>query len=526
MRYQPVPPLVRRWLAALLSLLLGLGPLATPAYAGLTPLADEPINIKNQAKPNIILTVDDSTSMLYDFLPDYVVGSKFCRDATGASMAFCGYSGSPANAGPGGQYVSPQYIWAQPARRDAEHRRRAIPGVCDRRQRSARQFQPKAVYQQRSRGRMQSHAHFPNPPTCTGGIDPGALPGISIYPVASGSPKAGLPYEYWLLWPAPVHNSALNHMYYNPRLTYDPPANSDATSFPQMDAGNTTNWTKVRADPFTTADPLDCSSEPCVDLTANVIVGQWCNSDWTQGNDDSGLPFVTNPGHCRNNGLVAAAAAGAPAAIGDYMYPWAPASITPNDVTTKVDTSVVSISPPTNASVEGVHGPGRRTRNFSTKTTTSCGATSPAPTGPRPARRFRKPVPTRSRRRPARPTGPANLRRGGEWRLWRGRGRGILQRNVDGQLLRLSGRRTMHGLGGRRSVHRVGCERQMYGLRRERPMHRIHRRPMQRHGQWDLFGSATAFAMASPTACAVAAWRRHVRIRRHAAAPPRPRATV
>ncbi len=86
MRYQPVPPLVRRWLAALLSLLLGLGPLATPAYAGLTPLADEPINIKNQAKPNIILTVDDSTSMLYDFLPDYVIGD-LGPDKTGVAVA-------------------------------------------------------------------------------------------------------------------------------------------------------------------------------------------------------------------------------------------------------------------------------------------------------------------------------------------------------------------------------------------------------------------------------------------------------
>ena len=95
MRYQPVPPLVRRWLAALLSLLLGLGPLATPAYAGLTPLADEPINIKNQAKPNIVLTVDDSTSMLFDFLPDYIINA-YCRDDTGAMNANCG--------DPGGQY--------------------------------------------------------------------------------------------------------------------------------------------------------------------------------------------------------------------------------------------------------------------------------------------------------------------------------------------------------------------------------------------------------------------------------------
>ncbi len=325
MRYQPVPPLVRRWLAALLSLLLGLGPLATPAYAGLTPLADEPINIKNQAKPNIILTVDDSTSMLYDFLPDYVV-SKFCRDGSGAMNAPCGYSGSPANAGPGGQYVSPQYIWEQPAVATLSTIAAPFPAYATGAGAVPASFSPQLFTNSGPGAGCNLTPVFPNPPSCTGGIDPGALPGIANYAAASGSPQAGLPYEYWELWPAPVHNSALNHMYYNPRLTYDPPANPDATSFPQMDAGNTSNWTKVRADPFTTADPLDCSSEPCVDLTANVIVGQWCNSDWTQGNDDSGAPFVTNPGIAATNGLIAAASAGAPAAIGDYMYPWAPDS--------------------------------------------------------------------------------------------------------------------------------------------------------------------------------------------------------
>src|SRR5664279_5901255 len=76
MPYQSTSSLLRRWLAGLLALMIGLGPLATPAYAALTPLADEPLNIKNQAKPNIVLTVDDSTSMLYDFLPDYVASNK------------------------------------------------------------------------------------------------------------------------------------------------------------------------------------------------------------------------------------------------------------------------------------------------------------------------------------------------------------------------------------------------------------------------------------------------------------------
>ena len=68
MAYNLMPPLFRRWLAGVLAVMLGLGPLA-PAYAALTPLADEPLAVKNSAKPNIVLTVDDSTSMLFDFLP-------------------------------------------------------------------------------------------------------------------------------------------------------------------------------------------------------------------------------------------------------------------------------------------------------------------------------------------------------------------------------------------------------------------------------------------------------------------------
>ena len=63
------------------------------------------------------------------------------------------------------------------------------------------------------------------------------------------SPKAGLEYEYWTMWPAPVHNSEFNHIYYNPRLTYEPPLRANGSSFPQMNAANTVNWTKVPADP-------------------------------------------------------------------------------------------------------------------------------------------------------------------------------------------------------------------------------------------------------------------------------------
>ncbi len=248
-----------------------------------------------------MLTVDDSTSMLFDFLPDYVIG-LYCRDGTGKMNALCGSfdSNFDLSAINHGRYRTAGYIFQQygfpyPAFDTAFDT--SGPGAgCD----------------------TTTIATS----TCSGGINPGASPGLATYPNPAGpppgkSPKAGLPYEYWTLWPAPVHNSALNHLYYNPILTYDPAVRSDATSYPQMTAANTTNWTRVPADAW-------APTIQYVDLTASVTVGQWCNSDWTQGNNlATGTAFATDPAFCRINGLVAAASSGAPAADGDYTYPWA-----------------------------------------------------------------------------------------------------------------------------------------------------------------------------------------------------------
>ncbi len=104
----------RRWLAGILAILIGLGPLATPGYAALTLLADQPLNVQNQAKPNIMLTVDDSTSMLYDFLPDSAI-LKYCRDATGNMNAACGRFDSNTDLSliNHGKYQTPGYIYEQ-----------------------------------------------------------------------------------------------------------------------------------------------------------------------------------------------------------------------------------------------------------------------------------------------------------------------------------------------------------------------------------------------------------------------------
>ena len=288
----------RRWLAGLLAVMIGLGPLATPGYAALTLLADQPLNVQNQAKPNIMLTVDDSTSMLYDFLPDSAI-LKYCRDATGNMNAACGRVDANIDLTliGHGKYQTPGYIFEQfgfPFPSYSAAFDTSGPGAgCD----------------------TTTLATS----TCSGGVDPGPLPGLERYPGPPAplkSPLAGKPYEYWTLWPAPVHNTELNHAYYNPRLDYQPPIQADGTSYPQMNAANTVNWTKVPADPWATTIKY-------VDLTQLVTVGLWCNSDWSQG-------LENDPRYCRTNGVgTTATTSSAASADGDYSYPWAPPGIDP-----------------------------------------------------------------------------------------------------------------------------------------------------------------------------------------------------
>ncbi len=288
----------RRWIASMLAFVMALGPLATPGYAALTLLADQPLSVQNQSKPNIMLTIDDSSSMLYDFLPDGAI-AKYCRDATGNMNASCGQFDSNVDLSliGHGRYITPGFIYEQfgfpfPAYNASFDT--SGPGAgCD--------------------------TSILATSTCSGGIDPGALPGIERYPgppAPTRSPKAGKPYEYWTLWPAPVHNTELNRAYYNPRITYQPPVRADGSSYPQMNAANTINWTHVQADPWATTIKY-------VDLTAQVTIGFWCNSDWSQG-------LEGDQRYCRTNGTgPSAASSSATSPDGDYNYPWAPPGIDP-----------------------------------------------------------------------------------------------------------------------------------------------------------------------------------------------------
>ena len=66
----------RRAVAHLLTLLMALGPLGRPRYAAVTRSRGRADRLLALARRRTsCMTVDDSTSMLSDFLPDYVIGA-------------------------------------------------------------------------------------------------------------------------------------------------------------------------------------------------------------------------------------------------------------------------------------------------------------------------------------------------------------------------------------------------------------------------------------------------------------------
>ncbi|HYC45016.1 MAG TPA: PilC/PilY family type IV pilus protein [Burkholderiales bacterium] len=69
---QPTP-LWRRVVASCVTWTLAFGQIV-PAYAASTDISDVPLAVKNQVPPNIVMTLDDSGSMQWEFLPEDTMG--------------------------------------------------------------------------------------------------------------------------------------------------------------------------------------------------------------------------------------------------------------------------------------------------------------------------------------------------------------------------------------------------------------------------------------------------------------------
>jgi len=64
----------RKVVASTLAYTLAFGPVAPSAYAASTDISDIPLAVKNQVAPNIMMTLDDSGSMQWEFLPEDAMG--------------------------------------------------------------------------------------------------------------------------------------------------------------------------------------------------------------------------------------------------------------------------------------------------------------------------------------------------------------------------------------------------------------------------------------------------------------------
>ena len=124
----------RKYLAGALALALAFGPLSEPAYAATTVLTDLPIASKVTAKPNIVYTLDDSGSMVNNYIPDFVQsntpvsGWAYCRSglytAANFGLAQCNGVGSPWNFPPfldsdfNHMYYNPNVTYTAPKKYD------------------------------------------------------------------------------------------------------------------------------------------------------------------------------------------------------------------------------------------------------------------------------------------------------------------------------------------------------------------------------------------------------------------------
>ncbi len=255
-----------RWraLALLLAFLIVASP-AAPAFAQKKSatddgLADEPIGAKIAAKPNVMMTVDDSGSMNWDFLPDQTVGNisnitggvNSCRDASGAMTQACG----------GNSNVTYYKMFTQ--------------------------------------------SNYP----VSGALAP-PMRSLLWAPAGRVSAFNGMAYN-----PAVEYKPPL-------KATFDPAVNnaeipSTTYAYPEMDGTNTSNWTKVPLDGFGILWPLTTMiSMNNTAASGQITVGRWCNTDWP-------LDVTSGDQCRINGKAYSSGSNGVPAVVADWNYPIRP----------------------------------------------------------------------------------------------------------------------------------------------------------------------------------------------------------
>ncbi len=296
-----------RALVALVSASLAFGPLVESAYAGPTPLADVPIAAKVAAKPNIVYTLDDSGSMQFSYLPDWVLATaplvtvtKITRVGTTATAQVASTAALST-----GQYVvisganQPEYNGQFPITViDATHFTFTIVGAPTTPATGALRY---AV----------------GTPYCRGGNWTAACSAGAVNTFTS----------------PPFYAADFNRLMYDPNVNYTPPVKADGKPLTHtigVDTdinGNQINLAKVQTDPFT-------SPASQVNLSVKVAVPLYCNTDWpvtagvnlaiTDVGDVNGEYAAGTGAWCRINGTKydASAASGAPAVQEDYNYPY------------------------------------------------------------------------------------------------------------------------------------------------------------------------------------------------------------
>jgi len=286
-----------------------------PVYAVLTPLADQPIAAKVGAKPNIFYTMDDSGSMQYNYVPDFVVGA--ITNVAVTKITRVGSVGTVQVASTAALFVG-QYVNIMGANQPEYNGQFVIVTIP-----TGTTFTISIVGLPVATA-TGTITYSAGSAYCRGG---NATTGCSA--TVQGNNTFSSP---------PFFTSDFNRMMYNPFVTYTPPLKADGTPVTiggVTDAnGNmgTTNgmYGTVQRDVFLAMFAAATKD----DLRTRVSVPLYCNTDWpiTAGTNLAITDIGTVQGqyaagtgaYCRINGTAydASAASGAPAVSDDYNYPY------------------------------------------------------------------------------------------------------------------------------------------------------------------------------------------------------------